>query len=313
MIEILLALLPVFMVIALGYGLYRSGAMGEPVWVAVEHLVYYLLFPALIVRTVATADFSDISVLGLLLGFLLALAVSTLLLVAGKPIITRAFGLDDASYTSLFQACTRWHGFMALAMVTAIYGPDGVAIVAVALAGLVPALNVVNVMVLMRWGERGDAVRPAMLGQLVRNPFIISCAVGALLNATGLGLPQPLLSAVELLGDGALGASLLSIGAGLRPVHTGGETGAIVFSMVFRLILTPMLFFAALTLFGVTGEARAVGVICGSVPTAASAYVLARKMGGNAPLMANMITAHVIAAAVTLPLVIWLLDILSPA
>lgn len=312
MLSILAALLPVFLVILLGYGLQRTGSMGESVWSALEHICYYLLFPALIVRTVATADFSSISVLGLLVGFLTALAIATMLLIAGKPLIRHVFGLNDASYTSLFQACTRWHGFMALAMVTAIYGPSGIPIVAVAMAGLVPALNVLNVVVLLRWGARKESIAPDLLGQMLRNPFILACGSGAFLNATGIGLPEPLLTAFKSLGDGALGISLLTIGAGLRPIETTGETGAILFGIGFRLMLMPLLFFVTLTLLGVTGSARAVGVVCGAVPTAASAYVLARKMGGDAPLMANMITAHVLAAAVTLPLVIYVLSIVSP-
>ena len=42
------------------------------------------------------------------------------------------------------------------------------------------------------------------------------------------------------------------------------------------------------------------------MPTAAASFVLARQMGGDAPLMANLITLQVIMAVVTLPLIIWL-------
>ncbi len=152
--EILTALLPVFGLILVGYALYRSKFLGDAGWSALEHTVYYLLFPALIVRTVALADFSSISVAGLIGGFLLALLIASGILVVLKPLIGRLFSLSDASFTSLFQGITRWHGFMALAIVTAIFGTASVPIVAVALAALVPALNVVNVLVLIRWGDR---------------------------------------------------------------------------------------------------------------------------------------------------------------
>lgn len=312
MLSILTALAPVFAVILLGTGLKRTGSLGDAAWSGLEHLAYYLLFPALILRTVATADFSSVSVLGLLLGFLGALAGAALVLIAGRSVLKRLFGLEDAAFTSLFQACTRWNGYMALAMVTAIYGPAGVPVVAVALAGLVPAINMLNVLVLLRWGDGAETRPQALLSQLARNPFIIACGTGALLNATGLGVPEPVQSLLKTLGDATVAVSLLTVGASLRPFTTGGEVGAVVFGMAFRLVLMPVLFFASLTLCGVTGTALAVGTVCGAVPTAPSAYVLARKLGGDAPLMANMITAHVLGAAVTLPLVIYALSFVVP-
>lgn len=55
------------------------------------------------------------------------------------------------------------------------------------------------------------------------------------------------------------------------------------------------------------GVPLAVAIICAAVPTASFSYVLARKLGGDAPLMARILTIQIIAAALTLPLMIWLL------
>ena len=59
-------------------------------------------------------------------------------------------------------------------------------------------------------------------------------------------------------------------------------------------------------LFGIGGTARTVAVIAAAVPTAASSFILARQMGGDATLMANLITVQVLLAVVTLPLMMWL-------
>jgi predicted permease len=45
---------------------------------------------------------------------------------------------------------------------------------------------------------------------------------------------------------------------------------------------------------------------CGSVPTSSSAYVLARQMGGDAPLLAQILTLQTILAAATMPFFITL-------
>jgi predicted permease len=52
---------------------------------------------------------------------------------------------------------------------------------------------------------------------------------------------------------------------------------------------------------GVTGPAAAVVILSGAVPTGSGAYVLARQMGGDAHLVANILTLQVICAAFTIP------------
>jgi hypothetical protein len=307
MLQILAALVPVVLVIGLGGLLYRQRAIGEAGWSALEHLCYYLLLPALIVRELATQDFGRIDVAALAIGYVSALMVAALSLILLRPLLRHALALSDPAFTSVFQAVMRWHGFIALAVAAALFGTRAVPVVAIGLASLVPVLNVMSVLVLLRWGERREAAAPSLVRQLSTNPFIIACGAGAALNASGLGLPEPAYSAVNLLANCALGVSLLTIGAGLRPLRSQGEWGALLFGVIFRLMLMPLLFFATLTAAGVSGDVRTFAVLCGAVPTASSAYVLARKLGGDAPLMANMTTAQMLAAAVTLPVVIWLL------
>jgi predicted permease len=62
-----------------------------------------------------------------------------------------------------------------------------------------------------------------------------------------------------------------------------------------------------LWVLGVSGEAASVAILCGAVPTGSGAYVLAKQMGGDAPMIASILTLQVICAAVTIPLVLSLL------
>ena len=77
-------------------------------------------------------------------------------------------------------------------------------------------------------------------------------------------------------------------------------------AVLLKLLAMPALMAGTLALMGVKGEAYAVAVLCAAVPTGSGAYVLARQMGGGAPMVANMLTFQVIAAAVTIPLVLTL-------
>jgi predicted permease len=76
--------------------------------------------------------------------------------------------------------------------------------------------------------------------------------------------------------------------------------------MALRLIGMPLLVFGLCGLTGLSGLSRTVAIIAAAVPTAATAYTMARKMGGDAELMAQIITFQSLASIATLPLFIWL-------
>jgi hypothetical protein len=78
---------------------------------------------------------------------------------------------------------------------------------------------------------------------------------------------------------------------------------------VLKLLVMPLFMLIWTFLLGVDGTAQAVAIVSGAVPTASASYILARQLGGDAVLMANVITVQVVAAALTLPLVVWICGI----
>ena len=76
-------------------------------------------------------------------------------------------------------------------------------------------------------------------------------------------------------------------------------------SRVFlKLVLMPVIAVALALWFGLTGSNLAIVTACSAVPASSSAYVLARQMGGDAPLLAQIITLQTILAAITMPIAI---------
>ena len=66
----------------------------------------------------------------------------------------------------------------------------------------------------------------------------------------------------------------------------------------------PTLAIALALWFGISGPSLVIVAVCSSVPTSSSAYVLARQMRGDAPLLAQIITLQTIFAAITMPIAI---------
>ena len=304
MLLVISALLPVFTVIVLGYYLRHSSLLDESAWRGLENLCYFVLFPVLLVKTLAVADIGSAEIVRFSGALLFAIFTMTGLLLLLYPLLHRYFNVSRAAFSSLVQGATRWHGFIALSIVGLLLGDVGVAYLAVTMAVIIPPLNIINIIVLAHYGEIENNLLQ-VLGKLVKNPFIIACALGAFLNITGLGLAPLLYNIADIIGSGALGLGLLAVGAGIHLSGIRDHRGLVVFGALLRLLGMPLLMLAGCLLFGVEGLPRTIAMLAGAVPTASSSFVLARQMGGDAPLMANLITLQVIAAVVTLPLVIW--------
>ncbi|OOZ36206.1 AEC family transporter [Solemya velesiana gill symbiont] len=304
MLSIIYALVPVILVIILGLVLKRSPVIGEAHWRGIENLCYYILFPALLIKTLATAKTGTAEVLSFSGMALFAIFAMTGFMLALYPVL-KGRGVSPESFTSLLQGATRWHGFIALSIVDFLLGDEAIAYMAITMAVIIPPLNIINVAVMASMIGGGNGLGD-VINKIFRNPFIIACFVGALLNLTGIGLSGPVYQVFEMLGNGALGVGLLVVGAGLEFSKVLEHRFLVAFGTCIRLLGMPLLMFTGAWLFGIEGMPLTVAVIAGAVPTAASSYILARQMGADAPLMANLITVQVVVSIVTLPVMIWL-------
>jgi hypothetical protein len=307
MTAVFASLIPVFLVIACGWLARATGFVEERHWPGMERVTYVIFFPALVIDTLARADLASVPVLGV--GGALSCAIllmAGLLLALRRPLQTM-LTVDGPSFTSLFQGATRWNTFVALALAGSLHGGRGVALMAVAIAAMVPLLNVLAIYVFVRFAGGPRQSAGQILKTFVTNPFIWSCAVGLALNPVVPYLPKPSLAFVEITGRAALSAGLLIVGAGLD-IRSLAKPGPVhILAIVLKLVAMPIVAVALARAFGVEGSDIAIAVIAASVPTASAAYVLARQLGGNAPLMAEILTLQTLLAMLTMPVMITVL------
>ncbi|MGA0564907.1 AEC family transporter [Ancylobacter sp. VNQ12] len=298
------ALLPVFLVIALGVVLKRGLLPEASHWIALERLTYFVLFPALLIVSIARADLGEVAVVEVSTALLGAVALFGVLLSVFRRPLSDALHLTGPGYTSLFQGGLRWNTYIALAVSGSLAGPRGLAVAAVGLAVMIPALNALSVAVLARHGENGGASNRLLIMQLVRNPFIWSCGLGALINAFHIPIPTVILTFADILGRASLALGLLVVGAGLRLGDLRRPRPATWLSCGIKLFALPAAAIAIGLALGLREVDLLVVAVGASVPSAPNGYVLARQMGGDAPLLAEMLTVQTLLAAVTMPTVI---------
>ncbi len=307
MLTIFFAIVPIFLVILLGHLSVRRKFLTLNFWAEAERLIFYVLFPALLVNSIASAPLGKLTLLPLFLattGTLLTLAV---LLLAARRLITA----DGPSFTSVFQGIIRHNSYLCFAVALALKGKPGVEVVALAVAFYVPLVNLLCIIVLVRYGSSPARNAGRIFFSIIKNPLMLAIFVGLGLNVTGIGLHNSLSMVLTILGQAALCLGLMAVGAGLDLEAARKSGGLVTFSVLVKLTLVPVIALAICYLFGVDADARFGLVLLAGSPTAGSAYIMARQMGGNAPLVANVITAQVAGSLLSLPLLIALLDWLA--
>ncbi|PKQ08659.1 MAG: AEC family transporter, partial [Alphaproteobacteria bacterium HGW-Alphaproteobacteria-12] len=252
MLDILNALIPVFIVIALGFVIKRMDFPGEGLWAPLDQLTYYIFFPALLFRTLAIADLGDYDIVPMASALAAGLFTMVVILMSLKQVLT----LSGPQFASVFQGAARWNGFVALAVIGSFFGNEGLALAAVSFAVLVPSVNVLSVLILTRYAGDTPAGMGTVLRLLSKNPLILACAAGIALNLSGIGLPGPLETTFDILGSAALTIGLIAIGAGLKPAHAFDTKWIVLLTSGLRLIAMPLLMAGWCFVFDVTGLPR---------------------------------------------------------
>jgi len=300
MLSIVAAILPVFLTIFLGVWLKARNFPGQGFWAPAERLTYFVLFPALIVATLAKANLAGLSVLPM------ALAVVATQLLAGAVMVLlgHRLHLGGPGLTSLIQGAVRMNTYICLAIAAAVWGSAGVTVAAIVIAVMVPTANIICVVALARYGQAAQPTLGGILRSLAENPLILAALAGIALNGSGLHLPPVIGPLLEILGRGALPMGLIAVGAALDFHATRTSARAIAQVTGTKLILIPLMGVLVLSLVGVEGLTAAVAILFLASPTATSSYILARQLGGDATLMAAIITTQTAASMVTLPIVL---------
>ena len=301
----LIALLPVILIVALGQLLSTRSWIAPEAFRAIDRLSFLVLLPALIVRALANAEF-DTAPWQMVVTLIAAQCLMGVIGLAayGWP------GISRPAIGTIIQSNVRWNTIIALSLGAALFGDEGLALVGLAAAVMIPAANVLSVYALTAHAERPPGVKPRPFLAMTRNPLVIACLIGITLAALHVEIPLAIDETLRSLASAAIATGLLSAGAGVD-LKALGRAGlrTFVWSLI-RLIGMPAIVLAIGLMIGLSGLPLAIALLCAATSTAPNSYVLARELGGDTTLAANLIAVQTVLAAITLPLtwalILWL-------
>ncbi len=296
------SLIPIFIVILAGFIFRRIRFPGDDFWGYAERITYFILFPALLFQKTASASLDLYS-----LGPMVTALVFTILLTAMLTFLIRPWwSAGNAAFTSFFQGGIRMNTYVGLSAAFALFGDEGLMLAAVAFAVWIPLTNVLCVAVLVGFRNSEERDWLSLLFSIVRNPLILACAAGIMLNLSGIGLNKGVGDTLLIFGRASLPLGLMALGAGLDIAAARDSGRIILLNCMLKLIFMPVLMWAAAFMLGVGPVATAIAVLFAALPGSPNSYILARQLGGDSLLMANIVTLQVILSMVTLPVIMML-------
>ncbi|MBB5347769.1 AEC family transporter [Desulfoprunum benzoelyticum] len=306
-LDILIIVLPVFLVIGLGFGLKMAQLVDDSFLYQLNRLVYFLALPALLFHEIARADFST-SFNGLLLAGMLAAVLLTFFLAYG---FAAWRGYPPEARGSFCQGTFRGNiAYIGLAIVFNAYGGEGLAAAGILLGFLVPFYNFFGILaLLLPHRQQGRNLGPWFwIRQIGGNPLIISSFAGILWSFLDIPLPQVIERSLHIVAGMALPLALLAIGGSFSLQRLRGDISKSLIATAIKLIWLPLITAGILLVFGIRGRELAIGVIFAATPTATVAYIMAQQMRGDAELSGSIIMLSTLLSLITYTLALVLLE-----
>lgn len=299
------SILPIFLLIFAGLFIKRTGIMDDAGWRGLDQLSFYVLYPVLLFVSIVRADFSSIAVFDVLIVISGSWLVVGCALALFAPLLISKNWIEAAQYSSVFQTTIRWNGFIALAIAERLFGPQSMAVIALVMAGLVLPVNLAAIYVVVTRANGQSQNFGALMKRMATNPIVLGCLAALAWRFTGLTIFEPVMTTLDLISRGALAMGLFGIGAGLSINALLKFDIAHLLPVVLKLFLMPLAAVFAVSLTGLGTSLLPTIVLCCAVPTAMNGYVVARQMGGDAPLYAAIVTSQTLFSFFTIPF--WLL------
>ena len=296
--EIVTTIIPIFVIILLGWLARVYGFMRPEFLQQANRLVFYLAIPAMVFRSISKTSLTgQFDLMVVMLSLLAVCVVFCCAWILGRIMHVRR----NQRGTFIQNSFHGNMGYIGLAVSFYYLGREGFVRASI-LAGFMMILqNFLGVIALQIFSEKNSATQPiwAVVLKILGNPIILSALAGILVSVTGIPVPLVFGRCLDILSDLALPLALLIIGASLSFEMGRSRLVAVLSTGMMKLVLLPGIGFVLYRLFNVMPEAYLPGIILLATPTATVTYVMAKEMQGDSELAVATISVSTLLSAIT--------------
>ena len=309
MIAIFNSTLPIFLLMIIGAIIKRYWLTSDEFWRGTEKLSYFLLFPCALFSYIASADLKNNQILHVI--GLLILASS--ILSAGLIIYKKKSGIGAKVFTSIFQGSVRYNNYMFFGIGSALYKETGLSMIAIIALYLIVFTNIISILTFNIFLEKEkDSDYFNRLFNLIKkftlNPMIFASLIALIFNKFEIKIDGSLNSLLQNLSNSALTMGIITIGSALKlSIKNIAQLKLIFITVINKLIIMPIITCILFYVFHVEGMVREIGILYSCLPCATTSYILSKQLGGDADLMASIITFETIFSIFSLSFLMYLL------
>ena len=311
MLDIVVLMIPIFLLISVGFMADRLELMPEGGASALNLFMFNLGLPALIFEAIAGCNPSDLKQFDFLFVFSVGLLASMFLTLAIMRRCGRSF---SESCVLAMMAASPNVTFVGLPMLMAFFPGNRTVVLASSISNILLIFMVLLAMLMldMHKGADTDDVKKrsglaaAALLFLVKNPVLIATLAGLLFCGFGLSVPGPLEVFCHMLGSTVAPCALVALGfmVSLQLKERGSypkvSTQLIINGVKF--IVQPLLVWGLFTLLGTDPFWTALGVLLAATPSATLAYILSEKYNVAGAESSWAIISSILLSLLVLPL-----------
>ncbi|MCK8084477.1 AEC family transporter [Vibrio sp. 1CM8B] len=296
---------PICLMLFLGVMLKRIGLINDNFIDVASKVVFQVTLPAMLFLSIVQSNHNFSASSALVAFGVIANFIFFLFTIFSTKLVFKGSKDQGVIVQGGFRANT---AIIGLAYVANIYGNQGVALAAIYVASLTVLYNIQAVIALTPKGEDTGAKAIKVIAKsITKNPLIIAIFLAVVFYALSIPIPKMVTDAGQYLAKLTLPLALLCTGGSLDISSLKQEKLATWFSSSYRLIVSPLLITLAALALGFEGLDLGLIFLMSAAPTAAASYVMARAMGGNATLAANIIALTTMASLITCTLGIFAL------
>ncbi|HPZ04754.1 MAG: AEC family transporter [Acetivibrionales bacterium] len=293
-----------FLIMFVGFIAKKTGIINDAVSKKLSELLLKITNP-LLVLSAFQMDFSPDIMNNVLLVFIFAVVANLVSILLGQVLFVRQKNeiKKIMKFTAVYSNC----GFMGFPVLESLFGRTGILYGSIYVA----VFNIflwTNGMAIFSSSEKlnRDSIK-----KIVLNPGIITVLIGIVLFMLSIRLPGPVAEAVDLVGSMTIPLSMLIVGATVagsrfKELFRGWD---IYYITAVRLVLMPLIAFAALKILGFPEMLMTICVLLIAMPAAATTTIFAELYDSDSVFASRVVVFTTLASIVTLPLMMLLIQL----
>jgi predicted permease len=298
--QILATIIPIFIIVMLGWAVHRRGFLPDGFLGPANRLVFYVAIPAMIFQSIAQSTlrewFNPLVIIMTLMAAVIAYACAWLACYTTHMHRSMAGTfIQSAGHGNL--------GYIGLAVAFYFLGNAGLVHASVIAGFLMILQNLLSIVALQAYSPKTVATPTQNLrmiaAKVMGNPVILAVMAGMTLSIFAIKLPLIVERSLTILSGLSLPTALLIIGASLSLERMKAHGWVVGGAVAIKLLLLPGLGWLLYQCCDLPKGDFLPALILLASPTATISFVMAKEMQGDGDLAVATISASTLASALT--------------